>query len=745
MMKRLFLITFCLCFVMQTIHAEIVKPVFKQLKDPNLDGEDNEPSTSGIAITPDGKKFFVMDNLEAGATDGGAIFIYDLTTAFDISTMDVTNRTIVDTTGLGDDLGFGNGKKTIVFNNDGKKLFLFNTHGLAQFHNLASPYDVASISASTLIPDDGLNYKTAYNSGALEISALYGVTFNNDGTRMYLNDGHKNTTDITQVNLSTPFDPSSGTFAFNLNTEDIPDLTANRFTFEIAFDDDGTRLYISEGLNNSTGIPTFIYVYKLSTPFELSSATYVGKSQIVGNGNNVSAIGWTFGNNGMKAYIGTEDANADGDDIIYEYDLTCPYGIVLCETDAVTAIGAQVEIAKNVIHQNSSTIFKRFDWLRRNDERANLTNHEVKLNIHNPILAALKTNFENSLNNIQLTQASLKKENSSKNKKNWSHWSHGDFSIGRVGDTVTSKPKEVKTKGFMYGLDKLVDNKIFGYAFRYGKDEVDLEDGSNTETDVHTFSLNIYSSIPLKSQSNLNLLFGVSYLMLEQLDRNYRESGNRNGKQIYTSISYENENAYTKYDLIPFGKFEIGITQFSDYTNFDVISNNIENHERLTFRTGNASAGLKFDNILYLKDKTLSRNGFIEYIYDLTPDIDHYVRSHIDNVSVKKTIKTHSLHNVKGNIGFEYMNSKGSTVAINYERFQSLDESGHKDSLLIKFGTVKKPNVNFDVIYDPTNNNKTEISYLKEFGNFNLKLKSNYSLFSKIPDYGANVEFSGTF
>ena len=94
MIKRLFLISFCLCFVMQTIHAEIVNPVFKQLKDPNLDGEDEEPSTSSIAITPDGKKMFIMDNLEEGATDGYAIFIYDLTTAFDISTMDVTNRTI---------------------------------------------------------------------------------------------------------------------------------------------------------------------------------------------------------------------------------------------------------------------------------------------------------------------------------------------------------------------------------------------------------------------------------------------------------------------------------------------------------------------------------------------------------------------------------------------------------------------------------------------------------------------------
>ena len=199
---------------MQTIHAEIVKPVFKQLKDPNLDGANNEPSTTSIQITPDGKKMFLMDHLETGATDGHSIFIYDLTTPFDISTMDVTNRTIVDTTGLGDDLLFGNGNKDIEFSNDGKKLFIFISSGKAQFHNLATPYDVASISASTLIPDDGLNYSTAYSE--TDITLLNGVTFSNDGTKMYLNDGSKNTTDVTQVNLSTPYDPSSGTFAFTL-------------------------------------------------------------------------------------------------------------------------------------------------------------------------------------------------------------------------------------------------------------------------------------------------------------------------------------------------------------------------------------------------------------------------------------------------------------------------------------------------------------------------------------------------
>ena len=92
-----------------------------------------------------------------------------------------------------------------------------------------------------------------------------------------------------------------------------------------------------------------------------------------------------------------------------------------------------------------------------------------------------------------------------------------------------------------------------------------------------------------------------------------------------------------------------------------------------------------------------------------------------------------------------YMNVEGYTFAINYERFQSLSYSAYSDSLLFKLGKKQVHKANFDVIYDPTNNNNTEISYLKNFGNFNLKLNSNYSLFSKIPDYGANLQISGTF
>ena len=100
------------------------------------------------------------------------------------------------------------------------------------------------------------------------------------------------------------------------------------------------------------------------------------------------------------------------------------------ENETATATSAQVEIAKNVIYQNSNTIFKRFDWLRRNEEKANLNSHNIKLNINNPILASLKNKLEQSLNNnladtFEYTQASLKDKNPFKNIRNWSHWSHG--------------------------------------------------------------------------------------------------------------------------------------------------------------------------------------------------------------------------------------------------------------------------------------------------------------------------------
>ena len=740
-----FLILFFLAFL--PAQAEPTRTYTGNKANTNLEGETEEPDIAGIKFSPDGKKVFVSDHDNTDVNDG--VHQYTLSTPWDISTLDASTRTSVDiNTG---DLTGKNSKKPILFNNDGTKFFIFGTFGgTLVVYNLTTPYDISSVSASTQVADDGIAY-TELDLGSDPINTdaeirLHDADFNNDGTKMYLTDGKQGATNIVEYNLSTPFDPSSASYNTTLNTETDG---VSQFGMELAFDDDGTRMYFGEG-NNGASTGYKMYVYKLSTPFSIASATFVGTHTL--NLESASDGGtmftWAFGGyDGKKLYLTTNENSSVGglDDFIYEFDLSCPYGIVICENETTSVISAQVEIAKNVIHQNTSTIFKRFEWLRRNENKTNLNSHNLKLNINNPILTSLTNKLQSSFKDFKYTQASLKTEKPLNDKRKWSSWTHGDISFGRVGDTISLKPKEITTKGISIGTDKLTKNNNFlGFAMRYSNDDVDIKSGTNEELNSQSLSFNIYSQLPINS-SNLNALLGLSFLSIDKMISG-TITGERNGKQIYTALSYEEEKNYTKFDIIPYGKTELGITQLSEYTDFGTTAtNNAETHERLTFKTGNASAGFKFDSTLYISESRLSRNGFLEYMVDFTPDIDHRYKNHIDNVTVQNTIKRYSSNNIKANIGFELFQKSGHTFALNYERFQSLDNSAHTDSLLLKFGKQKNENTNFNVIYEPLKNNNTEISYLKNYDNFNFKVKSNYAMYSKIPDYGAGIELLATF
>jgi hypothetical protein len=728
------LILFLLVFQFTHLKAE-VKPTFVRSADTT-----NVNQAIGVTLTPDGTRIHFS---QYGTSP--VITQYDLSIPFNVSSIDTASIVTLNVnSGDSGDFLVSNRLEGHTFNSDGTKLYAIDMAGNMNVHSLSTPYDISNFSKDA---DDGVDWATfaAGEGGSDSARRSHGIRFNNDGTKMFLMDVN-GTVGIAEFNLSTPFLPGSASFG---NFFAITENSATIQDFD--FDDDGTRMYVIESNEASTN--NKIYVYKLSTGFDTSTATFVGSVANVFSaaGADGSAGGMRFAKNGMKFYQVTWASTLKNK--VFEYDLSCPFGIVICEADVATAIGAQAEIAKNIIYQNSNTIFKRFDWLRRNEEKRNLNSHNIKLDINNPILASfkhklensLKHNLENSLNNNQFIHASLKDKNPFKNMRNWSHWSHVDISFGRVGEKGFIKPKDIRTRGIMFGADKLIDNKIFGLAFRYGNDDVKIDTGLGSKLDAQAYTLNMYGSLPLDGKSNLNTLIGASFLSIDQLVKN-TVTGERYGRQIFTSMIYENENEYTRHNLTPFGKFEIGITQLSEYTDFGTsATNSVDVHERLTFKTGNASGGFKFDDTVYLDNKTLNRNGFVEYIFDLTPDIDHFYKNHIDNTTVRKTIKKHSLHNIRGNIGFEYMNVNGYTFAINYERFQSLSNSAYSDSLLFKLGKKQVNQANFDVIYDPTNNNNTEISYLKNFGNFKLKIDSNYSLFSKIPDYGANLEISGTF
>ena len=728
----LFVLSF---FFLMQAQAEYVTPTYVQSATAiNV----SNAQTVGVELSPDGTKVFFA---RYGHADGKRLYQYTLSTPFDISTIDTSTEVILDLNAGSDDLT-ATEVEDLAFNGDGTKVYAISLDGKMNVHTLSAPYDFSSFTQDT---DDGISWNTYLTPGDGNIR-IHDIRFNDDGTKMYLNEAmpSDNPVAIVEYHLATPYLPGSTTKTQEFDID--PQISQAVQSFN--FDDDGTRMYVIE--SSTSDANHNLVVYKLSTGFDVTTATHAGTISNFFNaaGGGGTPGGMHFSNDGMKFYQVTWGGSTINK--IHEYDLTCPYGIVLCESETASVASAQVEIAKNVIHQNTSTIFKRFEWLRRNENKTNLNSHNLKLNINNPILASLKnelqSSFTSSFKDVKYTQASLKTEKPAENKRKWSHWSNADISFGRVGDTLSLKPKEITTKGISFGADKLTKNdNFFGFAVRYGNDDIDIKSETNEELNSQSLSFNVYSQLPVNEKSNLNALLGVSFLSIDQMISG-TITGERNGKQIYTALSYEEEQNYTKFDIIPYGKAELGITQLSEYTDFGTSStNNIETHERLTFKTGNASAGFKFDQILDMDESRISRNGFLEYVVDFTPDIDHRYKNHIDSVTVQNTIKRYSLNNIKGNIGFELFKKSGHTFALNYERFQSLDNSAHTDSLLFKFGKQKNKNTNLNVIYDPLKNNNTEISYLKNYDNFNLKVKSNYAMYSKIPDYGAGIELSATF
>jgi len=609
-------------------------------------------------------------------------------------------------------------------------------------HTLTTAYDLSNVSQDA---DDGKEWKD-YLDPIGENITHRDIEFNNDGTKMYLIHAWGNE-QMIEYDLSTPYLPSTASVSSVLDLNDINQDIIQDFEF----DDDGTRMYLQE---SGAAVDTHkIYVYKLTTPFAISSAKYVGKLlnffQAGGTGQALP-LGLDFSADGMKLYqvAYSHDGATDPPDFIYQYDLSCPYGIVICENDTLSNTGAQIEFAKNVIRKNTSTVFKRFEWLRRNEGKNNLNSNNINLNIYNPVLASLKNKLKGSFNEKKYSQVSLGEKKSIKNKSNnWSYWSHGDISFGRTGDTATSNPSEIRVSGLMFGADKKINNDtFFGAAIRYGNDNIELISSNGLKLDTESLTLNLYSTIPVNNNSNLNALLGVSLLRMDQLYSSTL-AGERNGKQIFTAINLTPESGYGNFNIMPTVKLEYGITQFSEYTDFGSSSttNSIDIHEALEFKTGSVAAGFKFDNSIEINDGKLSRNGSLEYINDLTPDIDYKFKNHIDNVTTHKTVHAYAINNIKGNVGFELLYESGYTFALNYERIQGLDYGGHQDSIFFKLGHVREEESEFAFNYKPLNNNQMELSYVKDVNGFDVKINSNYSLTSKIPDYGANIEVSSVF
>ena len=145
--------------------------------------------------------------------------------------------------------------------------------------------------------------------------------------------------------------------------------------------------------------------FLLSTPFDLSDTiTYTGKYDASDQIDRISGI--AFSSDGMKMFL-TDWRSLASTRGMYEYDLTCPFGVITCpdpstNKDDVALVQTQSEAAKRLIQHNTSTVLNRMEWLRRNKEKKNLTNQNLKVQFSNQSLNSLVNSLASTLSLIHI-------------------------------------------------------------------------------------------------------------------------------------------------------------------------------------------------------------------------------------------------------------------------------------------------------------------------------------------------------
>jgi len=247
-------------------------------------------SAESIAISDNGTKFYVLTNR--------AVHQFTLTTPYDITTA-------VSSTFIFDEIS---NTGAVRIENNGTKLYALDS-GSGQLYQ----YSLASANDPSTLSYDGISFDFSNQAIA------QGFDFKPDGTKMFMVANNR----IYQYTLSTAFNISTATF------EKVPvvgladaELDSSR-TFSVAsqmpstldtkisavvFGNNGNKLYVvNEDPDDST-----IYQYSLSTPYDISTATYDNKSLDVESAHNslvLSAPGaliphdLLFNQNGTKLYV----------------------------------------------------------------------------------------------------------------------------------------------------------------------------------------------------------------------------------------------------------------------------------------------------------------------------------------------------------------------------------------------------------------------------------------------------------
>ena len=726
------------------------------------DGTNNDPS--GVHFNPDGTKMFILSQLpdNAGADVFSHVSEYNLSTPFDVSTKTYAGdgeRCILNN-GEGDyPSGFGpvNHMYDLEFSHNGMMLFVgrgntghnhANADRVFRF-DLTSPYDISTCNfpvgsaVHATLNLDSQDLQNGSNANAVDVpvakskNRLRGFDFSNDGKKLFIvmgGAGGNHYTRLLEYQLSIAYDLSTislvtdaGIRLQDSGSDDTPVGNAKGFDFS----PNGKRLWvIDHGDRDITQI-------SLDVAFSTSSYTIDGTVALPLTGDGNAALqpsGLTFSTSGLKMYT-TNDEDED----VLEYNLVCPFNIIAGRCPSITENSdrtgmaeAQIELAKRTINFSTNSALNRLKWIRRNKDKQNLSNQNVKLNFSNSMLSSLEAIPISSFKKV-----STSKNNNDSNKK-YFYWSEGSVSLGRVGDTSIASTKKFHTNSLTFGLDRFTDDhSINGFAFRFGKDDVDIGSaGSNL--DSNTYNITYYSTSPIKDDTKyLDKIFGIGKIrsdILTVLDSE-NLTADRTGSQIYGAFKIKDEYKKNKLTLIPSGQFDFGHTILHRYK--EAGRGAIEaGYQHVT--TKNLRAAMAFVEDLSNDKYTLKRHGKFEYVAELDRSSNFkYTYVSDESTSFNDTFYTGALHNLNGEIGIDIIFPEHFSVFIIYERNHAFG-TGYTDNLYIAFGYIPHQDTEYAFSLNGSENLLSKFEIKKNINGYDLS----FNLNDDLTNLGNNKEAS---
>ena len=632
---------------------------------------------------------------------------------------------------------FANG---IAFNPNGTKMFVSFQSDFINEYDLSTPFDIGS----------------ATFNAELDLAGIQrAVAFNNEGTKLYELDNATNAPKVNTYSMTTPYDIANATLTDTLDlseTELVTISSTNKQADDIHFNDTGSAMYILMH-NEPNRLQSYIWQFSLDKRFDVSTAKIKGKWNVAlpGAGGYGFGLprGFDFSSDGMKLYVTNRQSGA-GVDQVYAFQLECPFGLYECVYESESSIGSQIELAKQNIQINTSTVFKRFEWIKRNRDEENLTAHNLNFNYKNTLIDRLANKFEPvARKNIASLISKTKNEDK---KSKWSTWSLVDVYVGLYGQHGSEKPKDVLVKGITLGADrKYGDDKFFGLAVRYGDSSSEIKN-SKQDVTMESLTLNLYGIAPTQHNQYVNAVLGVSYLSIDHIYQS-KLSGERHGGQIFGTLNYRTRSKAGRFNMTPTAKLTYGITHLSEFTDYinnpsDPLIRNLT-YKDTDFATGELAAGFLFEMDEYVTDMgTIQPMGGLELLYDLSEDIDYKYIYHGETNVVTDTIRKYSNQDLKYNIGFEAVYLNGFTISSSFEKIISLndrkDPNRSREIFILKFSRSKEEDGEFAFNYNPVNAHESSLSYSKNINGFDFSINHN-QIFENSLKYDTNVEVSSTF